>query len=460
LALVLYNTLGRRKETFTPLAPDRVGLYVCGPTVYELAHIGNARPVVVFDLLARLLRRRYRKVVYVRNITDIDDKIIDAARERGEPIEALTRRTTEAFHADMAALGALPPDIEPRATQHIPQMIAMIERLIAGGHAYAAEGHVLFRVGSDAEYGKLSGRTLEEMIAGARVEVAPYKRDAADFVLWKPSTADQPGWPSPWGRGRPGWHIECSAMSEAHLGESFDLHGGGLDLIFPHHENEIAQSECAHGKPFVRFWLHNGYVLVEGEKMAKSVGNTLTVRQLLEEGAPGEVLRLLLLATHYRQPLDFTRATLAQAKARLDRWYRALLQAGVVGTGGTGDAAIDGNFEAALDDDLNTPLAFSVMDDLATRALNEPEPSAQARFAAALAASGQSIGLLGVAPDAWFKGGAATEEVAEIEQLIERRRAARTARDFAEADRIRDALALRGILLEDTAQGTSWRRAG
>jgi cysteinyl-tRNA synthetase len=461
LALVLYNTLGRRKETFTPLSPDRVGLYVCGPTVYDLAHIGNARPVVVFDLLARLLRRHYRHVTYVRNITDIDDKIIDAARERDEPIEALTRRTTEAFHADMAALGALPPDIEPRATQHIPQMIAMIERLIAGGHAYAAEGHVLFQVGSDADYGKLSGRTLEELIAGARVEVAPYKRDAADFVLWKPSTADQPGWPSPWGRGRPGWHIECSAMSEAHLGESFDLHGGGLDLIFPHHENEIAQSECAHGKPFVRFWLHNGYVLVEGEKMAKSVGNTLTVRQLLEEGVAGEVLRLLLLATHYRQPLDFTRATLAQAKARLDRWYRALLQAGeTTGADGAGDAAVDRDFEAALDDDLNRPLAFSVMDDLATRTLNEPDPMARSLFAAALAADGRAIGLLGMPPEAWFKGAPATEEVAEIEQLIERRRAARAARDFAEADRIRDSLAVRGILLEDTAQGTSWRRAG
>ncbi len=475
MPLVLYNTLGRRKEKFTPLSPERVGLYVCGPTVYDLAHIGNARPVVVFDLLYRLLRRRYRGVKYVRNITDVDDKIIDAARERGEPIEALTRRTTEAFHRDMAALGALPPDVEPRATQHIAAMIAMIERLVAGGHAYPAEGHVLFGVASDPDYGKLSGRTLDEMIAGARVEVAPYKRDPADFVLWKPSANDQPGWASPWGRGRPGWHIECSAMSEAHLGETFDIHGGGLDLIFPHHENEIAQSECAHGKPFVRFWLHNGYVLVEGEKMAKSVGNTLTVRQLLEEGIQGEVLRLMLLATHYRQPLDFTRQTLAQAKARLDRWYRAFMRpygAGTYATAALGGIAPDGGerrgealyvnaaFEAALDDDLNTPLALSVMDELATRSLNEPEPSAKAAFTAELAACGMTIGLLGQDPEAWFKGEGAADKVAEIERLIERRRAARASRDFAEADRIRDGLAARGILLEDTAKGTSWRRAG
>src|SRR5215470_7869312 len=326
MTLTLYNTLSRRKEVFEPIDPMRVRLYVCGPTVYDRAHIGNARCFVVFDVLYRLLREIYGRnhVHYARNITDIDDRINAAARKNGEPIAALTARTTAAFHADLAALGNLPPDVEPRATEHIPQMVAMIERLIASEHAYVAEGHVLFAVASDPDYGMLSRRNRDEMIAGARVEVAPYKRDPADFVLWKPSTPDQPGWASPWGRGRPGWHIECSAMSEAHLGETFDIHAGGLDLVFPHHENEIAQSECAHGKPFVRYWLHNGYLLVNGEKMAKSLGNFVTVRQLLEEGIPGEVLRLVLLGTHYRQPLDFTRAALEQARQTLDRLYGAL----------------------------------------------------------------------------------------------------------------------------------------
>ncbi|HLI11288.1 MAG TPA: cysteine--tRNA ligase [Alphaproteobacteria bacterium] len=455
MPLTLYNTLTRHKEVFAPLDPWRVRMYVCGPTVYDFAHIGNARPVVVFDLLYRLLKRRYPTVVYVRNITDVDDKIIAAAEERGEPIDALTARTTDAFHADMAALGALVPDVEPRATQHIPAMIALIERLIARGHAYAAQGHVLFSVSTDAEYGKLSRRNRDEMIAGARVEIAPYKRDPADFVLWKPSSDAQPGWPSPWGRGRPGWHIECSAMSAAHLGESFDIHGGGLDLIFPHHENEIAQSECGHGKPFVRYWVHNGYVVVNGEKMSKSLGNFLTVRQLLDEGIPGEVLRLVLLATHYRQPLDFTRAAADQARARLDRWYRALM-----GVAGREAEEPDASFEATLDDDLNTPLALTVVDELATRTLNEPNLAEKRRLAARLAACGSALGLLGAAPEAWFKGAARAEDVAEIERLIELRKAARKARNFAEADRIRDDLAARGIFLEDTPQGTTWRRTG
>jgi len=453
--LALYNTLSRRKELFEPLERDLVRMYVCGPTVYDFAHIGNARPVVVFDVLYRLLKRRYPRVIYVRNITDVDDKIINAAHENHEVIEALTRRTAEAYHADMAALGALPPDIEPRATQHIPEMIAMIERLIAGGHAYEADGHVLFSVASKSDYGKLSRRDREEMIAGARVEIAPYKRDPADFVLWKPSTAEQPGWPSPWGRGRPGWHIECSAMSERHLGESFDIHGGGLDLVFPHHENEIAQSEAAHGKPFARYWLHNGHVIVNGEKMSKSLGNFLTVRQLLDEGIPGEVLRLVLIATHYRQPLDFTRHGVEQARARLDRWYRALLSAKSAKA-----ASLPLEFEAALDDDLNTPLALSVMDALAGETLAAEEAEAKAEHAAALLASGAALGLLGEAPEAWFKGSAADGEIQEIERLIAARNRARKARDFAEADRIRDELAGRGILLEDTAKGTLWRRKG
>ncbi len=314
MALFLHNSLTRRKERFEPIDPKHVRMYVCGPTVYDFAHIGNARPVVVFDVLARLLRRLYPKVTYVRNITDVEDKIIDAALKAGEPIAAITERTTRAYHQDMAYVGALPPDIEPRATQHITHMVAMIERLIASGNAYAADGHVLFAVPSMADYGKLSGRSRDEMIAGARVEVAPYKKDPADFVLWKPSTPDQPGWDSPWGRGRPGWHIECSAMSEAHLGETFDIHGGGHDLIFPHHENEIAQSECAHGgKALAKYWVHNGYLVVNGEKMSKSLGNFFTVRDLAAKW-PGEAIRLLLLKTHYRAPLDFTEEGLRQAK--------------------------------------------------------------------------------------------------------------------------------------------------
>src|SRR5216683_937716 len=309
MPLQLYNSLTRRKEAFQPLDPERVRMYVCGPTVYDFAHVGNARAVVAFDLLYRLLRHEFGAghVTYVRNITDVEDKIIAAARESGEPIDALTRRTTQIFHEDMAALGNLPPDIEPRATQYIPQMIAMIERLIASGHAYAAEGHALFRIASYAKYGALARRSRADMIAGARVEIAPYKEDPGDFVLWKPSTPAQPGWDSPWGRGRPGWHIECSAMGEALLGQTFDIHGGGIDLIFPHHENEIAQSRCAHGgAPLARYWLHNGFVEVEGEKMSKSLGNFVTIRELLETEKyggrewPGEALRFNMLKTHYR----------------------------------------------------------------------------------------------------------------------------------------------------------------
>jgi cysteinyl-tRNA synthetase len=458
--LVLYNTLTRRKETFEPLDPARVRMYVCGPTVYDFAHIGNARPVVVFDVLYRLLRRTYGEshVTYVRNITDVEDKIIVAARENGEPIEVLTARTAAAFHADMAALGALPPDVEPRATGHIGGMIAMIERLVASGHAYAADGHVLFHVPSDPGYGKLSRRNREEQIDGARVEVAPYKRDPADFVLWKPSTSDQPGWPSPWGRGRPGWHIECSAMSEAHLGETFDIHGGGLDLVFPHHENEIAQSECAHGKPFVRYWVHNGWVMVDGEKMSKSLGNFFTVRQLLDEGIPGEVLRLVLLSTHYRQPLDFTKAAVAQARQTLDRLYGALR--GKAGIEVEPAMQVPTGVTEALEDDLNTPLAIARLHELATELNKSPRRRAQVEIKQDLLAAGSALGLLTQDPETWFKGEAKGDEAAEIESLIEARNAARKARDFAEADRIRDDLAARGILLEDTPQGTKWRKAG
>src|SRR3954470_2877165 len=323
--LTLHNSLTRTREPFAPIDPSHVRLYVCGPTVYDLAHLGNARPVVVFDVLARLLRRLYPRVTYVRNITDVEDKITARSLETGEPIGAITARTTADFHRDMAALGALPPDQEPRATDSIAPMIALIERLIANGHAYAAEGHVLFSVTSFPDYGALSGRNTEEMLAGARIEVAPYKRDAGDFVLWKPSTPEQPGWDSPWGRGRPGWHIECSAMSETHLGETFDIHGGGVDLLFPHHENELAQSECAHdGRRFVRFWVHNGFLSVDSAKMSKSLRNFVTVHELLEEGVPGEVIRLALLSPHYRDPLDWTDQRLQQARFALDRFYRTL----------------------------------------------------------------------------------------------------------------------------------------
>jgi cysteinyl-tRNA synthetase len=459
VALQLHNSLTRRKEAFEPLDPAHVRMYVCGPTVYDFAHIGNARPVVVFDVLARLLRRLYPKVTYVRNITDVEDKIIDAAKRSGEPIEAITTRTTKAYHEDMAALGALPPDVEPRATQHIGQMIVMIETLIARGHAYAAEGHVLFDVPSMADYGKLSGRSRDELIAGARVEVAPYKKDPADFVLWKPSTQDQPGWDSPWGRGRPGWHIECSAMSEAHLGETFDIHGGGHDLIFPHHENEIAQSECAHGKPFVRTWVHNGYLVVNGEKMSKSLGNFFTVRDLLAK-APGEAIRLLLLKTHYRGPLDFTEDGLRQAKGELDRFYTALRNAADVKPQG-GD--VPAGVVDALEDDLNTPLAIAYLHEMARDLNAESDPVRRAQFKANLLHGGHLLGLLNQTAEEWFRwqpAGAASVSESEIESLIEARLAARRAKDFKEADRIRDDLKNKGVVLEDGPKGTTWKRAG
>ncbi len=457
MELRLYNTRTRKKESFAPVDPSHVRLYVCGPTVYDRAHVGNARPVIVFDVLVRMLRRLYPRVTYVRNITDIDDKIIDAARSNGEAIDALTRRTTEAFHADMAALGAAPPDEEPRATGTIPEMIALIETLMARGHAYAADGHVLFHVPSYPGYGGLSGRDMDEMIAGARVEVAPYKQHPADFVLWKPSTADQPGWPSPWGRGRPGWHIECSAMSEKFLGRDFDIHGGGLDLIFPHHENEIAQSLCAHpGAEFARVWMHNGFVTVEGEKMAKSAGNFVTVRDALEAGHRGETIRFFTLTTHYRQPLDWTDEGLKAAKANLDRFYIALRDAGVsVSPGPPAD-----DMMAALADDLNTPMAIARLNEAVT-ALNKAKAGNRGPLKAALLGAGEVMGLFGHDPAAWLRGdGDRDADGAFVEARIAARRAARKARNFAEADRIRDQLKAQGIVLEDKPDGrTEWRRA-
>ncbi|MGH7089152.1 MAG: cysteine--tRNA ligase, partial [Stellaceae bacterium] len=387
---VLYNTMTRRKERFEPLDAGNVRMYVCGPTVYDLPHIGNARPVVVFDVLYRLLRRSYgaEHVRYVRNITDVDDKINAAAKAQGIAIGELTARTAAEFHADAAALLALPPDIEPRATDHIAPMVAMIGRLVAGGHAYLADGHVLFSIASLEGYGRLSRRSRDEMIAGARVEVAPYKRDAADFVLWKPSPESLPGWESPWGRGRPGWHLECSAMCEAHLGETFDIHGGGLDLIFPHHENEIAQSTAAHrGKPLARYWLHNGFVTVDGTKMAKSEGNFVTIRDVLA-AAPGEAARYALLTSHYRDPLDLTEERLSQATHALDRLYLALRGRG---EGGNPEADPDPRVQTALEDDLNTPLALAALHELLAE-LNKAESAERARLQAALVASGALLG--------------------------------------------------------------------
>ena len=446
--LFLTNSLTHRKQLFEPLDPENVRMYVCGPTVYDLAHVGNARPVVVFDVLARLLRQLYgaKHVTYVRNITDVDDKINARAAETGQTIAAITAVTTADFQADMAAVGALAPDVEPRATDHIAEMIELNRRLIANGNAYEAEGHVLFSVASDPDYGKLSGHSPDELLAGARIDVAPYKRDAGDFVLWKPSTPELPGWDSPWGRGRPGWHIECSAMAWKYLGENFDIHGGGQDLIFPHHENELAQSCCAFpGSEFARLWMHNGMLLVNGEKMSKSLGNFFTVRDVLAK-APGEAIRLLLLRTHYRSALDFTDAALASAKTELDRFYRALERHPGVSAGGTPAGVLD-----ALCDDLNTPLALSQLHGLADAALAGDE-----KAATGLATAGNLLGLLQADPAAWFRGG---DDGAEIEAAIADRLAARKARDFARADAIRVELGARGIVLEDGPQGTTWRRS-
>ncbi len=467
MPLTLYNTLTRRKEPFEPLDPQNVRVYVCGPTVYDDAHIGNARAVVVFDLLYRVLRHEYGadRVTYVRNITDVEDKIMAAARASGQTIDQVTVRTTAQFHADMAALSNLPPNVEPRATEYVPQMIEMIERLIASGHAYAAEGHVLFRVASYAKYGALSRRSRADMIAGARVEVAPYKEDPGDFVLWKPSSPDQPGWPSPWGRGRPGWHIECSAMSENTLGETFDIHGGGLDLIFPHHENEIAQSVCAHdGHPFARYWLHNGMLTVGGAKMAKSEGNFITVRELLGEEADwsrnGEILRLALLRTHYRDPLDWTRERLHQAQQTLDRFYRALsLPQTPRGIAYSEATTSSDRVRGALDDDLNTPLAISHLHEIAdeiysTAVTSEDGQARRVTLQSALKAGGNLMGLLeGDARDRLR--GSDPLGALRIEERIAAQAAARRERRFADADKIRTELFAEGVLLEDKPDGTT-----
>ena len=457
MTLFLSNTMSRKKEAFEPLDPSHVRMYVCGPTVYDRAHIGNARPVIVFDTLYRLLKFLYPKVTYVRNITDVDDKIIKKSQETGEPISSVTERTSRLFHEDIAELNALPPDVEPRATAHIREMIELVQKLIDRGFAYEAEGHVLFSVEKMPTYGRLSGRSRDELIAGARVEVAPYKKDAADFVLWKPAADDQPGWESPWGRGRPGWHLECSVMSSKYLGETFDIHGGGQDLIFPHHENEIAQSCCAFGHDFyAKYWVHNGHLMVNGEKMSKSLGNFFTIREILDQ-VPGEAFRLYTLGTHYHQPLNWLTDSLKQAKATMDRFYTALRGTPDVDLA---DAKPDPDVVAALEDDLNTPKAIAVLHTLLSD-MNKAGPDGIAEKKKTLLASAHLLGLLYRDPEEWFKRGTGTDGVltdADIDALIEKRAAARKSRDFATADAVRKELADKGIVLEDTPNGTLWKR--
>jgi cysteinyl-tRNA synthetase len=455
MSLYLYNSLTRRLEPFVPLDPACPTMYVCGPTVYNHVHIGNARPYVVFGVLADLLRRRHGALRYARNITDVDDKINAAARELGAPITAITDRYAAAYREDMATLGVAPPDIEPAATAHIAQIIAMVERLIASGHAYVAEHHVLFSVASFPGYGKLSRRDPDDMLAGARVEVAPYKRDPGDFVLWKPSTDDLPGWDSPWGRGRPGWHIECSAMAAAHLGDTIDIHAGGVDLQFPHHENEIAQSECAHGgRIFARYWLHNGMLNFGGTKMSKSIGNIAKVHDLVRVHPP-EALRYALLSAHYRQPLEWSDALIEQAVRTLDRLYGTLRDLADVDATPVIPPAVD----AALDDDLNTPQVLAEIARIAGEARKAETTAARQQLKSELLGAGMAIGLLQQEPLAWFERGASADDDIRIQALIDERALAKKNRDFARSDSIRDQLAREGILLEDTPQGVRWKRA-
>ncbi len=452
----LHNTLTREKQVFSPENPQRVTMYVCGPTVYSYAHIGNARPPVAFDVLFRLLRLKYgaEHVVYAANITDVDDKIIAAAAEAGKPIAEITAHFERIYREDVGALGVIEPTLRPHATEHIQGMIEIIGDLVAKGHAYQGQNGVLFHVPSMADYGKLSGRTRDDMVAGARVEVDGGKKDPADFALWKAAKPGEPQearWDSPWGEGRPGWHIECSAMAKAVLGETIDIHAGGLDLIFPHHENEIAQSECAHGKPMARYWLHNGFLSMDSEKMSKSLGNVKLIHDLLKH-FDGETMRLALMSAHYRQPLDWTEALLIQSKATLDRLYNALRRMKDVAPIHTG--APDGVL-AALCDDLNTPLALAELSALATEA-NKAEPEDWARMKGQLLAAGQLLGLLQKNPEAWARGDAS--EAKRVDALVQQRIDARKAKDFAAADQIRKALAEEGIEIMDGPNGSTWRR--
>ena len=451
----LYDTMAREKREFIPADPARITMYVCGPTVYGRAHIGNARPAVVFDTLARLIRHSYGpdSLIYARNVTDVDDKIIAAAKAEGVDPSVITKRFEDFYLADTGALGVAPPTLAPHATAEITPMVAMIADLVAKGHAYEAKGHVLFSVTSDPDYGMLSRRDRDAMLAGARVEVAPYKRDGADFVLWKPSAPDVIGWDSPWGRGRPGWHIECSAMIRAHLGETIDIHGGGQDLIFPHHENELAQSRCAHaGAPLANYWLHNGFVDMGAEKMSKSLGNVALIDQLLADGHRGETLRLALLSAHYRSPLPWTNDVIAQSKSKLDRWYR--FKEKLEATPSENHGRVSEAVANALSDDLNSPAAISEISKIIGgegKSIILGDQSWEAINAA------QLMGLLQLSSEDWFRGN--PREHSEIEFRIAARTAAKAARDFATADRIRDELAAEGIILEDSPGGTTWRRA-
>ena len=457
--LRLHNTLKGVKEVFTPRDPERVTMYVCGPTVYNYVHIGNARPVVVFDCLYRLLSALYPQVVYARNITDIDDKIIDAATQRGADIAEVSAEFTQKYREDMAALNALSPSIEPMATEHIEDMIALTERLIADGYAYEADGHALFAVESMPTYGELSGRKLEDMMAGARVEVADYKRHPGDFVLWKPSTDQEPGWDSPWGRGRPGWHLECSAMIRAHLGEAIDIHGGGRDLIFPHHENERAQSCCAYGGDFVRYWIHNAFIDMDGEKMSKSLGNVRTVRELLAR-FPGEVLRFALLSAHYRSALNFSGELLTAARGTLDAFYGALRRHLDVESAALSVA--DSRVFSALLDDMNTPEAIAALHGAASILNKSDDPQEIAIAKAELKVGGGLLGLLQTDPEVWFTASVREAEptAEEIDVLIKERITAKANRNFQRADQIRDDLEAQGVVLEDGPDGTQWRRRG
>ena len=469
MTLTLHDTLHREKRVFTPRDPDRVTLYVCGPTVYDYAHIGNARPPVVFDVLVRLLRREYGSdsVIYARNVTDVDDKINAKATKEGTPIGDVTARYEAAYLADMACLNVSPPDIAPHVTDHMDAIVAQIAAIMEQGCAYAAEGHVLFDVSSYDTYGRLSGRNLDDMIAGARVEVAPYKKNPHDFVLWKPSKEGEPSWPSPWGAGRPGWHIECSAMIEETLGLPIDIHGGGIDLVFPHHENEIAQGVCAHGHAhepeahaeYARYWMHNGFLTVDAEKMSKSVGNVLLLHDLVQ-ALPGEVVRWALLSAHYRQPLDWNQDLLDQSKKNLDRLYGALRRATDVAP--LGDMPSP-EFLEAISDDLNTPGAMATMFALSSeieRAMTAGDLQAVGIAKAELMASGAILGVLLSTPDQWFESGVDDALRVEVEALLAERVTARAAKDWAEADRIRDRLNALNVVVMDSPGGATWRLKG
>ncbi len=458
MTLHLYNTQKRKKEVFQPLKPDAVSMYVCGPTVYNFIHIGNARPAVVFDTLFRLLQTLYPKVTYARNITDIDDKIMKAAIDNNESIGEVAARYTRAYEEDMVSLNTLPPTLSPKATDNVQAMLDMIALLVERGHAYEAEGHVLFAVESMENYGQLSNRSLEDMLDGARVEVAPYKKYAGDFVLWKPSSDDEPGWESPWGRGRPGWHSECSAMIKAHLGDHIDIHGGGRDLIFPHHENERALSCCSQdGSEFVQYWMHNGYLNIDGEKMSKSLNNFRTVRDLLSLYR-GEVLRFALLSAQYRSELDFSKELLTQAKSSLDSLYTALREVQSIEAAAVTELSEQASYRALLDD-LNTPVAIAELHQLAKR-LNKATDADKPGLKASLLHCGELMGLLQEDPESWFKSDAGGESMlaADIDALVAERIQAKLDKNYGRADEIRDELKSAGVILEDARGGTSWRR--